>query len=66
MNIEIPELKFKLGQPIIGKGNRKIFVADIVYSIYEKDWLVIYHSLSEDDKIGGTYTLNLEAFNAGL
>jgi hypothetical protein len=37
-----------------------------VYSIFEKDWLVIYHSLTEDDKIGGTFTLNLEAFNAGL
>ena len=51
MNIEIPKLKFVLGQPIIGKGNRKVLVADVVYSIFEKDWLVIYHSLTEDDKI---------------
>lgn len=64
--MELPKLNFELGKPIIGKGNRKVYVADVVYSIIEKDWLVIYHSLTEDDKIGGTFTLNLDAFKAGV
>ena len=56
----------KIGKVLVGKGNRKVFVADIVYSIVEKNWLVIYHSVDEKDIIKGTYTLNLELFKAGL
>ena len=51
---------------IVGKDNRRVFVADIVYSYVEKDWLVIYHSVDEKDIVRGTFTLNLELFKAGL
>ena len=64
--IQLPEINFDIGKVLVGKGNRKVFVADIVYSIVEKNWLVIYHSVDEKDIIKGTYTLNLELFKAGL
>ena len=66
MNITIPQLPFNIGKKLIGLDNRKVFVADVIYSFVEKDWLVIYHSLDDKDIIQGTYTLNLELFKAGL
>lgn len=64
--MQTPGLPFELGKIIEGKDHRRVFVADVVYSLFEKDWLVIYHSLTADDKIGGTFTLSLDSFCAGL
>ena len=64
--MQVPGLPFKIGTIIEGKDNRRVYVADVVYSMFESAWLVIYHSLTEDDKIGGTFTLSLESFCAGL
>ena len=64
--IDIPKLNFNIGEVVIGQQNRKVFVADVIYSMVEKDWLVIYHSLDEKDIIYGTYTLNLDTFMLGL
>lgn len=64
--IENINLPFEIGKVIIGKDNRKVFVADVIYSMVEKDWLVIYHSVTEDNKVGGTFTLNYTMFVAGL
>ena len=64
--IDIPKLNFNIGEVVIGQQNRKVFVADVIYSMVEKDWLVIYHSLDEKDIIKGTYTLNLDTFMLGL
>lgn len=63
---ELPKLNFELGKIIHGKDNRKVYVADVVYSMIEKDWLVIYHSLDAKDIIQGTYTLNLSSFMQGV
>ena len=60
--IDIPKLNFNIGEVVVGQQNRKVFVADVIYSMVEKDWLVIYHSLDEKDIIKGTYTLNLDTF----
>ena len=62
-NLDLP---FKLGEVIVGKDNRKVLVADVIYSVYEKEWLVIYHSVTDDNKIGGTFTLTYNTFLAGL
>lgn len=65
-NILLPDINFQINKVIVGKDNRRVFVADIVYSYVEKDWLVIYHSVDEKDIVRGTFTLNLELFKAGL
>lgn len=65
-NILLPDINFQINKVIVGKDNRRVFVADIIYSYVEKDWLVIYHSVDEKDIIRGTFTLNLELFKAGL
>ena len=64
--MEVPGIPFEIGKIITGKDNRRVFVADVVYSVVESTWLVIYHSVTEDDKVGGTFTLSLEVFCAGL
>ena len=66
INMQAPGLPFEIGKIIEGKDHRRVFVADVVYSLVEKDWLVIYHSLDEKDIIKGTYTLNLDTFMLGL
>lgn len=65
-NILLPDINFQINKVIVGKDNRRVFVADIVYSYVEKGWLVIYHSVDEKDIVRGTFTLNLELFKAGL
>ena len=65
-NILLPDINFQINKVIVGKDNRRVFVADIIYSYVEKDWLVIYLSVDEKDIIRGTFTLNLELFKAGL
>ena len=64
--VETLNLPFEIGRIIVGKDNRKVFVADVIYSMVEKEWLVIYHSVTEDNKVGGTFTLNYNMFIAGL
>ena len=66
MLIQMPEITFDINKVIVGKDNRRVFVAVIIYSYIEKDWLVIYHSVDEKEIIRGTNTLNLELFKAGL
>lgn len=64
--MQTPGLPFEIGKIIEGKDHRRVYVADVIYSMVEDGWLVIYHSLTKDDKIGGTFTLSLESFCAGL
>ena len=48
------DLKFKIGVPFTAKGDIRIFVADVVYSMVEEDWLVLYYSLDKKDNIVGS------------
>ena len=60
-------LKFKIGTPFTAKGDIRIFVADVVYSMVEEDWLVLYYSLDKKDNIvGSLLTINLAYFEAAL
>lgn len=61
------DLKFKVGEAFTAKGNKRLFVADVIYSIVEEDWLVMYYPLDGEDRIvGKLLTINLAYFEAAI
>lgn len=60
--MEIPKINFELAK-VIRSGKYRLFVTDVIYSIVEKDWLVIYHILNKLDIITETRTVSLDVFN---
>lgn len=60
--MEIPKINFELAK-VIESGKYRLFVTDVIYSMVEKDWLVIYHILNKSDIIKETRTISLDVFN---
>ena len=58
--IMIPEVNFKVGTTLQVK-NESIYIADIVYSTVESQWLVIYHVV-ENGLIQSTHTSTIKEF----
>lgn len=60
--MEMPKINFELAK-VIETGKYRLFVTDVIYSIVEKDWLVIYHIINRADIIQETRTVSLDVFN---
>ena len=56
----IPEVNFKVGTTLQVK-NESRYIADIVYSTVESQWLVIYHVV-ENGLIQSTHTSTIKEF----
>lgn len=55
--IKFPELSYEVGSTFY-VGKEKRYIADIVYSVVENDWLVIYHVL-QGEIIQSTHTVSV-------
>jgi len=64
--MDTPSISFKIGEKIKNKSGEIIYICDIVYSMVEKGWLVIYYELDKQDKIQKMNTMSLDLFSMGL
>lgn len=61
-----PKLSFKIGEKIKNKTGEIIYICDVIYSMVEKSWLVIYYLLDKQEKIQKMNTMSLDLFTIGL
>ena len=58
--IMLPQVNFKIGDTV-KVNNESRYVADIVYSVVESQWLVIYHVV-DNGLVQSTHTSTIKEF----